>query len=49
MEELVEAVFSVPSFSRLYNDGKLPLEESLETVVRRTGDWCEMAASLAVS
>jgi hypothetical protein len=34
---------------RLYNEGQLPLEESLETAVRRVGGWCEMAASLVVS
>jgi PIN domain nuclease of toxin-antitoxin system len=48
-EELLEAVFSVWSVSGLYNEGQLPLEESLETAVRRAGGWCEMAASLGVS
>jgi hypothetical protein len=47
--ELLEAVFSVRSVQRLYKEGLLPLEESLETAVRRAGVWCEMAASLAVS
>jgi hypothetical protein len=30
-EELLEAVFSVRSVTRLYNEGKLPLDESHET------------------
>jgi hypothetical protein len=47
--KLMEAVYSVQSVPKLYTDGQLPLEESLETAVRRTGDWCDMAASLAVS
>jgi hypothetical protein len=34
---------------RLYNEGQLPLEGSLEKAVRRVGGWCEMAASLEVS
>jgi hypothetical protein len=42
-------MFSVWSIPRVYNKGKLPLEESLETAVRRVGGWCEMAASLGVS
>jgi hypothetical protein len=33
---------------RLYNKGRLPLEKSLETAVRRLGGWYEMAASLGV-
>jgi hypothetical protein len=48
IEELLEAVFSVKSVPRLFNEGQLPLEESLETAVRRVGDWCEMAISLGV-
>jgi hypothetical protein len=48
MEMLLEAVFSVRSVPRLYNEGQLPLEKSLETAVRRVGDWCEMAASLGI-
>jgi hypothetical protein len=35
IEELLEAVFSVRSLPMLYNEGHLPLEESLETAVRR--------------
>jgi hypothetical protein len=49
IEELLEAVFSVQSVTRLYNEGQLPLEESLETTVRRVGGWCEMATSLGIS
>jgi hypothetical protein len=45
-EELLEAVFSVRFVPRLYNEGQLPLEESLETVVKRIGGCCETAASL---
>jgi hypothetical protein len=45
----VGAVFSARSVLRLYNEGQLPLEESLETGVRRVGGWCEMAASLGGS
>jgi hypothetical protein len=48
-EELLEAVVSVRSVPRLYNEGELPLEESLEMEMRRVGGWCEMAASLGVS
>jgi hypothetical protein len=44
--ELLEAEFSVRSVSGLYNKGQLPLEESLETAVRRVEGWCEVAASL---
>jgi hypothetical protein len=40
--ELLEAVFSVRSVPRLYNEG----QRSLEMTVRRVGGWCEMAASL---
>jgi hypothetical protein len=39
-EELLEAVFSLWSVPRLYNEGQLPL---------RVGGWCEMIASLGVS
>jgi hypothetical protein len=49
IEELVEAVVSVRSVPRLYNEDQLPLDESLETAVRRIGGWCEMAASPEVS
>jgi hypothetical protein len=34
-EELLEALFSVRSVPRLYNEDQLPLEQSLETPVRR--------------
>jgi hypothetical protein len=37
IKELLEAVFSVRSVPRLYNEDQLPLEESLETGVRRIG------------
>jgi hypothetical protein len=47
--ELLEVVFSVRSVPRLCNEGQLPLEECVETAVRRVGGWCEMAASLGVS
>jgi hypothetical protein len=47
--ELLEAVFSVRSMWRLYNEEQLRLRESLETAVRRVGSLCEMAASLGVS
>jgi hypothetical protein len=43
---IMEAVFTVWSVPRLYNEGQLPLRESPETAVRREGGWCEMAASL---
>jgi hypothetical protein len=36
-EELMEAMFSVRSVPRLYNEGQPPLQESLETAVRRVG------------
>jgi hypothetical protein len=49
IEELLEALLSVRSVLRLYNEGQLPLEESFERAVRRVGGWCEMAASLGVS
>jgi hypothetical protein len=43
-----EAVFSVWSVLRLYNEEMKRLRESLETAVRRVGGWCEMADSVAV-
>jgi hypothetical protein len=52
IEELLEALFSVRSIPRLYNESQLPLEQSLETLetaVKRVGGRCEMAASLGVS
>jgi hypothetical protein len=49
VEELLEAVFSVRSVTYLYNEGQLPLEESLETALRRVWGWYDMAASLGVS
>jgi hypothetical protein len=38
----------VGSVPKLYNVDQLQLveKESPETVVRKVGDWCEMAASL---
>jgi hypothetical protein len=42
----LEAVFSVRSVPRLYNEGHLALRESSETAVRRVGDWWEMAVSM---
>jgi hypothetical protein len=47
--ELLEAVLSVRSVPRLYDEGQLPLEKILETAVRRVRGWCEMAASLGLS
>jgi hypothetical protein len=47
-EELLEAVFSVPSVTRLYNNGQLQLAKRLETAVRRVRGWCEMPASLGL-
>jgi hypothetical protein len=35
--DLLEAVFSAQSVPRIYNEGQLPLEESLEKAVRRIG------------
>jgi hypothetical protein len=37
MGELLGAVFSVRSVPRPYDGGQLPVEESLETAVRRIG------------
>jgi hypothetical protein len=48
-EELLEAMVSVWSVPRLYIKGQLPLEESLETAVRRVGGWRDMTTSLGVS
>jgi hypothetical protein len=42
----VGVLFSVRSVPRLYNEDQLPLQGCLETVIRRVGAWCEMAASL---
>jgi hypothetical protein len=42
----MEAVFSMRSVPRLYNEDQLPLRQSLETAVRRERGRCEMAASL---
>jgi hypothetical protein len=49
IKELLEAVFSVWSVPRLYNEGQLSLRESQETAFRRVGGWCEMAAGLGVN
>jgi hypothetical protein len=49
MHGLLETVFSVLSVPRLYNEEELRLRESLETAMRRVGDWCEMTARLGVS
>jgi hypothetical protein len=46
IEKLLEPLFSVRSVPMLYNLDQLPLQGSLETPVRRVGDWYEMAASL---
>jgi hypothetical protein len=37
IEELLEAVFSVQSVLRLYNNDHLPSRDSLEAAVRRVG------------
>jgi hypothetical protein len=47
--ELLEAVFSVRSVPRLYNEEQLRLRESPETAVRIVVGWCEMGTSLGVS
>jgi hypothetical protein len=47
-EELLEVAFSVWTMPRLYKEGQLPLEESLETAVRRVGVWYMMATGLEV-
>jgi hypothetical protein len=49
IEELLEAVFSVRSVQKLYNEGQLPLERCLGMRVRIVEVSCEIAASLAVS
>jgi hypothetical protein len=49
IEDLLETVFSLRSVPRLYNEGKMPLEENLEKAVRRVEGCCETAASLIVS
>jgi hypothetical protein len=41
---MLEAVFPVQSVPRLYNEGELPSEDSLETAVRRVGVSCEKVA-----
>jgi hypothetical protein len=46
MEGLFRVVFLAWSMPRLYNEGHLPLEESLEMAVRRVGGWCEMVTNL---
>jgi hypothetical protein len=45
MEQLLEAVISVRSDPRLYNENYLPSWESLETRTTRVSGCCEMAAS----
>jgi hypothetical protein len=42
IEELLEAIFSVQSVPRLYNEGQMPLEKSLEMAVRRVGGWVRL-------
>jgi hypothetical protein len=44
IKELLEAVFSVRSLPRLYNEGQVPLELSLATAVRRVGISYETVA-----
>jgi hypothetical protein len=44
MEELLEAVFSVQSVPRLYNEEQLRLRVSLEAAARRVGVSCEIVA-----
>jgi hypothetical protein len=48
IEELLKAVFSVGSVLRRCNEDQLPLEQILETAMRRVGGWCKMAASVTV-
>jgi hypothetical protein len=48
-EEPLEGVFSMRYVLMLYNEGQLPLEQSLETALRRVGGWCEMVASVGVA
>jgi hypothetical protein len=49
IEKLLEAVFSLRSLQRFYNEDQQPLEENLETAVKSVGGWCDMAASFVVS
>jgi hypothetical protein len=49
IDKLLEPVSSVRSVLCLYDEEQLRLRESLGTVMRRAGVWCEMAASLGVS
>jgi hypothetical protein len=49
IEKMFKAVLSVRSVTRLYNEGQLPLEKSLEKAIRRVGGWCEMDSSMGVS
>jgi hypothetical protein len=42
-KELLDAVFSVRSVPRLYNEDQLPLQESRDD--RRVGGWCEMVTA----
>jgi hypothetical protein len=44
IEELLEAVFTMRSVPRLYNEEQLRLRERLETAVRRVGVSCGTAA-----
>jgi hypothetical protein len=43
---MMEAMFSMRSEPRLYNENRQPLRKSPETAVKRGDVWCEMAASL---
>jgi hypothetical protein len=49
IEKLLEAVFFMQPVPRLYNEGQLPLEESLKMAMRSIRGWCEIGASLGVS
>jgi hypothetical protein len=49
IEEPFEAVFSIQSVPRLYKEGQVPLEEILETTVRRVVGWYEIATRLGAS
>jgi hypothetical protein len=46
IEGLLEAVFSVQSIPKIYNEDQLSLLQSLETTDRRAGGWCKMTTSL---
>jgi deoxyribodipyrimidine photolyase-like uncharacterized protein len=46
IKELLEALFSVRSVPRPYNEDKLPLRGSLEAAVRRVRGWREVVAGL---